>query len=135
MKLKLSDIRENRALWLSKGYALPEFDIEAVRAKTETEPEWVHCGAGNIFRAFLAVDHQKLLNAGLSDTGIIAVAGFDYENLDKTYTPYDNLCLSVMLKADGTVGKTVVASVSETSAMIPGTHHWIDLKRFSQNPL
>ena len=42
--MKLSDIK-NGALsadWAEKGYELPQFDIEAVKAKTHAEPTWIH---------------------------------------------------------------------------------------------
>ena len=56
MIMKLSDIKNGNlsAEWAEKGYELPKFDIEAVKAKTHAEPTWVHFGAGNIFRAFPA---------------------------------------------------------------------------------
>ena len=46
--------------WIEKGYALPEFDREQVKAATAEAPVWLHFGAGNIFRAFLANAAQKL---------------------------------------------------------------------------
>ena len=54
--MKLSEIKNGNlsAEWAEKGYELPKFDIEAVKAKTHAEPTWVHFGAGNIFRAFPA---------------------------------------------------------------------------------
>ena len=50
--MKLSEIKNGNlsAEWAEKGYELPKFDIEAVKAKTHAEPTWVHFGAGNIFR-------------------------------------------------------------------------------------
>jgi fructuronate reductase len=53
------------------------------------------------------------LNEGLDDKGIIVAEGYDYEIIDVAYTPYDNLCLAVSLKADGKIDKTVVASIME----------------------
>ena len=52
--MKLTDIKNGNlsAEWAEKGYELPKFDVEAVKAKTHAEPTWVHFGAGNIFRAF-----------------------------------------------------------------------------------
>ena len=58
----------NRQEWLSKGYSLPEFDREAVKAKTKEAPRWIHFGAGNIFRAFQANVLQELLNKGIWDS-------------------------------------------------------------------
>lgn len=110
MKLNSLEIRSQEQ-WTSKGYQLPKYDIAAVKAKTLAEPMWVHFGAGNIFRVFPAVLQQRLLNAGLSDRGIIVGEAFDEEIIDKAYTPFDNLSLMVSLNSDGKIGKEVVASV------------------------
>ena len=49
---------------------LPEFDMEAVgRATHDDAPEWIHFGAGNIFRAFIASTVQRLLNEGEAAKG------------------------------------------------------------------
>ena len=101
----------DKALWEKNGFTLPQCDLDAVAAKTEVSPAWVHFGAGNIFRAFVAALHQDLLNKGLADTGIVVAEGFDYDIIDKAYRPYDNLSLSVVLKVDGTIEKNVIGSV------------------------
>ena len=74
MIMKLSDIKNGNlsAEWAEKGYELPKFDVEAVKAKTHAEPTWVHFGAGNIFRAFPAAILNDALNSGK-----VAFAGLD----------------------------------------------------------
>ena len=64
--MKLTDIKNGNlsAEWAEKGYELPKFDVEAVKAKTHAEPTWVHFGAGNIFRAFPAAILNDALNSG-----------------------------------------------------------------------
>ena len=57
---------------------------------------------------------QELLNRGVLDTGLIAAEGYDYEIIEKMYRPHDNLSILATLKADGTVGKTVVGSIVES---------------------
>ena len=114
MELTLSGIMNDRAAFEAAGYRLPTFDYEKAAAKTKAEPTWVHFGAGNIFRAFQCNVAQNLLNAGILETGIIAVEGFDYEIIEKMYRPHDNLSILATLKADNTVEKTVVASVLES---------------------
>ena len=99
--------------WKNAGVSLPEFNIDDMRKATKAAPEWLHFGAGNIFRGFIAVLQQRLLNAGLAKTGIIASDTFDYEIIDRIYAPHDNLSLLVLMKADGTLEKEVVASVAE----------------------
>ncbi|MBQ6916088.1 MAG: mannitol dehydrogenase family protein, partial [Kiritimatiellae bacterium] len=113
MKLSLDSITKDAAAWTAKGVALPQFDISAMRAQTKETPEWVHFGAGNIFRGFIGSLSQRLLNAGLAKTGIIACDTFDYEVIDKIYTAYDSLTLNVLLNPDGTTTREVLAGVAE----------------------
>ena len=88
MKLTKESIKHNVA-W--KGYRLPQYDIDAVRENTHKAPTWLHFGAGNLFRAFPAVLAQRLLTAGLSDTGIICCDGYDEELIDRCYRACDHL--------------------------------------------
>ncbi|MDO4385575.1 MAG: mannitol dehydrogenase family protein [Clostridia bacterium] len=113
MKLNLKSL-ENKAVWLEKGYKLPEFDIEKVTKATHENPEWIHFGAGNIFRAFLGGVAQRLLNAGEMNTGIVVFEGFDPEIVEKAYRPFDNLSVNVTLVSTGSVKKEVLASVVES---------------------
>ncbi|MDC7233377.1 MAG: mannitol dehydrogenase family protein [Spirochaetales bacterium] len=113
MKLTLKDL-ENRDQWTAKGYKLPEFDIETVRENSRKTPRWIHFGAGNIFRAFVAVLQQQLLNEGKADTGIIVCETFDEEIIEKAYEAFDNLALAVTLKGNGDITKEVVASLTES---------------------
>ena len=113
LKLCLNGI-ENREEWLGKNYKLPEFDINEVRLNTAKNPEWIHFGAGNIFKVFPAVLQQRLLNEGKASTGIIMCEAFDEEIVDKVCTPYDNLAIAVTLKKDGDCEKEVVASITES---------------------
>ena len=108
--MKLIDIvkPENRAEWEAKGYALPQYDREAMIARTKANPTWIHFGAGNIFRAFPAAVLEGMLNRGEADTGVIVAEGFDYDIIDMAYRPYDDLSLLVVLKADGSIEKRVV---------------------------
>ena len=99
--------------WKNAEVSLPEFNIDDMRKATQAAPEWLHFGAGNIFRGFIAVLQQRLLNAGFAKTGIIASDTFDYEIIDKIYAPHDDLSLLVLMKADGTLEKEIVASVAE----------------------
>jgi len=104
----------DRTAFEQKGYALPQFDREEMIAKTKKTPHWIHFGAGNIFRAFQANVAQNLLNSGVLDTGLIAAEGYDYEIIEKSYRPHDNLSILATLKADNTVEKTIVGSIMES---------------------
>lgn len=112
MKLTLQGISE-RTQWEEKGYQLPQHDINKMKKATKEAPFWIHFGAGNLFRAFHAGVVQNLLNAGVLDRGLVVAEGFDYEIIEKMYTPHDNLGIVATLKSDGTIDKTVVASVAE----------------------
>lgn len=114
MRLTKEGVFNNREEWISKGYVLPEFDVEEITKNTLESPEWIHFGAGNIFRAFQANLAQKLLDNEEMKTGIIAADGFDYEIITKAYRPHDNLSLAVTLKADGSIEKKIIASIVET---------------------
>ncbi|MCB2354667.1 mannitol dehydrogenase family protein [Clostridium estertheticum] len=113
LQLNKSSIKQNE-LWEEAGIELPNFDINKMSSLTSENPTWVHFGAGNIFRGFIAALQQTLLNNGNADTGIVAVEGYDYEIIDKIYTPYDNLSLLVIMKPDGSLDKKVIGSISES---------------------
>ena len=53
MKLSLEGIRS-----AGSGYVLPAFDIQAMREKTRVSPEWLHFGAGNLFRVIFIIIYQ-----------------------------------------------------------------------------
>jgi fructuronate reductase len=135
--MKLTDILNpgfNAGEWEQKGYELPKFDIAAVRRKTHDAPTWVHFGGGNIFRAFPAAILEDALNTGKYDRGVVVAETFDYEVVDKAYRPYDNLSLLVSLKADGTVDKKVIASVTESLKADPQFDDWNRLVEIFRNP-
>ena len=114
MELTLNGLKADHQAFEAAGYRLPSFDHEKVMARTKENPVWIHFGAGNIFRAFQCNVAQNLLNAGVLDTGIIAVEGFDYEIIEKMYWPHDNLSILATLKANNTVDKTIVGSIMES---------------------
>lgn len=114
MELTLKSLHDDRDAFLAAGYHLPEFDYVTVHKNTVGHPHWIHFGAGNIFRAFQANVAQNLLNSGVLDTGLIAAEGYDYEIIEKSYRPHDNLSILATLKADNTVEKTIVGSIMES---------------------
>ena len=135
--MKLNDILSgnfNVAEWEVKGYQLPKFDIKAVREKTAKEPTWVHFGGGNIFRAFPAAILNDALNTGQYDRGVIVAETFDFEVIDKAYTPYNNLSLLVSLQSSGTIEKKVIASVTEALKADLQFADWQRLVEIFRNP-
>ncbi len=104
----------NRQEWLSKGYSLPEFDREAVKAKQKR-----HRAGSILAQATFSVRSRQMcfrdfLNKGIWDSGLVVAEGFDYEIVEKMNIPHDGYTVLVTLKVDGTVEKTVVGSVVES---------------------
>ena len=114
MKLTLDGVRSERAAFEAAGYRLPTFDYDTVKENTRKNPIWIHFGAGNIFRAFQANVVQNLLNEGIMNVGLIAAEGYDYEIIEKSNRPHDNLTILATLKSDNTVEKTVIGSIMES---------------------
>ena len=112
MKLSYQGLQD-KAAWAKAGIKLPGFDWKAMCAETEKAPTWVHFGAGNIFRGFIAALQQKLLEQGLVKGGIVAADTFDYDIIDKIYTPFDSMTLMVSLLPDGSMKKEVIASIAQ----------------------
>lgn len=111
MKLSLNQLTQNLS-W--KGYRLPQYDVRAARNYTREHPVWLHFGAGNLFRAFPAVLAQRMLTAGLSQSGVICCEGYDEELIDRCYRDCDHLSIVATLYPNGTINKEVVASVTES---------------------
>lgn len=112
--MKLKEAWYNREEW-SKDYIIPDYDRELVKENTAKAPIWLHFGAGNIFRAFIAAAMDRLLEQGLSEKGIIVCEDYDKELISRVYEPYDSLSLLVTLKADGSVEKRVIGSVMQAT--------------------
>ncbi len=128
LRLNKDSITTEAARWAAAGVDLPRFDVDKVTQNTKENPEWIHFGAGNIFRGFVANSHQRLLNEGLAQTGIIAAKTFDVEMIEKIFKPYDNLTLLVTLKANGDFEKTVVGGIVE--AITANQNQPQDIARF-----
>lgn len=112
MKLNLETLQKQAEALTKAGFELPQFDLNQVKLNTASNPKWIHFGAGNIFRAFVANCCQSVLNAGIYDSGILAVETFDNEVITKAYQPFDNLTALVKTKASGEFVKTIVASIT-----------------------
>ena len=128
MKLTLEGMK-NTAAFQKAGILLPGYDVAAVSKKAKQAPRWAHFGIGNIFRIFIGGIADGLLEAGVLDRGLTCIETFDYDVVDKIYTPYDSLGLSVILHADGTRTYKVLGSMAEAvKAQSSDPAHWARLK-------
>ena len=112
MELNVNGLKDTKA-WEATGIRLPGYDIYKTAALAKQAPRWVHFGAGNIFRLFLGGIADELLEQGLLDRGVNCVEAFDTEIVDRIYTPFENLVLSVLLLRDGSRNMKVLGSVAE----------------------
>lgn len=113
MRMNAANLK-NKAEWEALKVKLPLFSHEDMVKKTREEPVWLHFGAGNIFRGFIAVLQQRLLEEGLQSSGIVAADTFDYDIIDKVYHPFDNLTMMVTLNPDGSTSREIIGSVAES---------------------
>ena len=111
MKMNIASLKDQG--WKAIYVAVPQYDVETMAAATKEAPIWVHFGAGNIFRGYIANIQNRLLNAGLAEKGIVAVDSSDGDQIVKVYEPFENLTMLVSLYADGSAKKEIVASVAE----------------------
>ena len=112
MEMNLKSL-ENAVEWEKAGVRLPRFNIAEMREKTVRNPVWIHFGAGNIFRSFIAALSQSLLNSGDATEGIIAADTFDEEIITDIFGENDNLSMNVTLNPDATTDREIIASIAE----------------------
>ena len=124
-----------RAGWEQAGVALPAYDPAALAERTKKDPVWVHFGIGNIFRIFIGGIADRLVSLGAMDRGITCVESFDYDVVDRIYTPFDNLVLAVTLHEDGETERRVLGSLTEAvKARSSDSAAWGRLKEIFTNP-
>ncbi|BEU87307.1 mannitol dehydrogenase family protein [Selenomonas sp. TAMA-11512] len=117
LHLKRREIADHPSLWEEKGFALYHFDDRSITEETGKAPQWLHIGGGNLFRAYIAVLQQRLLDQGLVHTGLIAATTHNAAVVDDVFRPHDNLHVHVTMTTDGQFGKEVIGSVCETVAI------------------
>ncbi|WP_094604146.1 Polyol:NADP oxidoreductase [Sporomusa silvacetica DSM 10669] len=126
---------KNTALWQQAGIENVKFNYDQMVTVTTEKPTWVHFGAGNIFRGFIAMLQQNLLNSGAVNSGIVVVETYDEEIIEKIYAPYDNLGLLAIMNTDGSLEKKLIGSISESLVGDPAwDKDWQRIKTIFANP-
>lgn len=102
---------------------------------TNLNPSWVHFGGGNLFRCFHAKIAQDLLNKGELKSGVIVAETYDDGVINQIYHAYNNRMLSVVMKADGSLEKELLASVADSLYFNKdNTTDWDKLTEIFTNP-
>ncbi|WP_302280225.1 mannitol dehydrogenase family protein [Brachyspira pilosicoli] len=118
MKLNIENLNDKN-FWENADIEVPKYNINDIRKNTSEKPTWIHFGAGNIFRGFIAAVADTLLNDSIIDTGIIAVDTHafgrddDYDMINKVYKPFDNLTLLASIKSNGDIDKKIIGSITD----------------------
>lgn len=112
-KITLDGLKNDVEALKKAQVELPKFDVKEVQEYTREHPVWVHCGAGNIFRGFVASLQQTLLNDGLQKSGIQTISCYDGAIIDEVYKPHDHLTLEVTLMPDKSTKLKVIGSVTD----------------------
>lgn len=118
MKLNIENLNDKN-FWKNADIEVPKYNINDIRKNTAEKPTWIHFGAGNIFRGFIAAVADTLLNDSIIDTGIIAVDTHafgrddDYDMINKVYKPFDNLTLLASIKSNGDIDKKIIGSITD----------------------
>ncbi|MEI0611797.1 mannitol dehydrogenase family protein [Brachyspira pilosicoli] len=118
MRLNIENL-DDKSFWKNANIEIPKYNISDIRKNTAEKPIWIHFGAGNIFRGFIAAVADTLLNNNIIDAGIIAVDTHstgkddDYDMINKVYKPFDNLTLLASIKNNGDIEKKIIGSIAD----------------------
>ena len=108
---------------------------EEIRRKfTAEHPQWIHFGAGNIFRSFVSEIAQKLICSNSIKGGIIVADAFDHDIIDKCYKPNDNHFLLCLLNPDGDFTLNLISSVAEALAPCNNSADMARIQACFENP-
>ena len=134
MRLTAEGLKQKKD-WEAANIALPDYDVQEVGDRTQKAPVWLHLGIGNIFRIFMGGIADQLIRQGVMDRGIICGETFDYEIVDRIFSPHDNLALGVILHGDGTEERRVLGSMAEAvKAKWDEPESWERLKEIFCDP-
>ena len=117
MQLNESGIAGNKETLAQKGWEIYGYDRSLMRESTRSNPQWVHFGAGNIAKAFVADIAEQLISEGTLKSGMILAGEFDKPLVENIYKSHDDLFINVTLCADGSMKKKVCGSIAEADVL------------------
>jgi fructuronate reductase len=107
--LSLKQWQNEEIEFKKRGIKLPRFDVHALKSAGLFQPQWIHFGGGNLYRAFHAAIAQDLADKGELDRGIVVAETFDPFTVDRVYRPYNNDILQVIMHTNGKLDERVLA--------------------------
>ncbi|MDR1605638.1 MAG: mannitol dehydrogenase family protein [Streptococcaceae bacterium] len=99
---------------IEKSFALPQFEVDLLKAKGQESPVWIHFGGGNLYRGFHAEIAQRLADQGELSRGVVVCETFDEEIIEKAYHAYNQDCLEVVMHEDGKLEKRILAATADS---------------------
>ena len=133
--LSLTDWQRRRAEFEALGVALPSYDVDKAREAGRAQPEWIHLGAGNLFRAFHAQIADDLLATGLMGRGIVAADLRSPRGIDEVWAPDGDDVLTVTMREDGTRALRVLGSVADALFANPvRPADWERMRSYFESP-
>ncbi|WP_103062289.1 mannitol dehydrogenase family protein [Actinomyces qiguomingii] len=111
MRLTIAGLQDRDA-YLNAGVIVPGFDVATMQAAGRTRPRWLHLGAGNIFRVYLARIADDLFASG-HHWPITAVVTTDPAGFDTRLGAHDLLTLSVTVNPDSSRDLRAIAGLAE----------------------
>lgn len=113
MVVKLNECLSSQTSELAeRDVQITNINIDILRDKTASKPQWVHFGGGNLYRGFHAEVAQELINQGKLETGVVVCETYDENIIDEAYLPYDNAILEVIMHEDGKLEKKLLQSTA-----------------------
>lgn len=135
LHLSRQSLALDKKQWQYAGIKPYDFSAKNVMESTRNNPQWLHFGGGNIFRAYIARLQQELIEKSKSHTGIVVTTAHNKETITKLYRPYDNLSVAVTMHADGKFTKEVIGSIVESLfCSIKAKEDWRRLQEIASAP-
>ena len=118
------------------GVKLPQFDVEAVKAKGKEQPVWMHFGGGNLYRALHAQIAQDIADAGKLDRGVVTVETYSPFTVDNVYKPFDCNILQVVMHEDGQLDERILAVTADSLFANPQRPEDLErAKKYFESPI